>query len=194
MLNNVMPQRGVFFSLLTSHTDRMVAAANATLRLISGLGNPGVDSAALIDEVNLNETSADALKAELIHLLYESFTTPINRDQIHTLALDLDRVVDSLQSVANSIATHHIADSTAQAREMASLGADACIRLNRAEIEARAVEVMRLAITHLFEKEGDEAAAWHAMKMRGFYFMQEAVLDHCKRAAKTLEEILLENA
>ena len=35
MLNNVMPQRGVFFSLLTSHTDRMVAAANATLRLIS---------------------------------------------------------------------------------------------------------------------------------------------------------------
>ena len=151
----------------------------------------------------------------MIHLLYESFTTPINRDQIHTLALDLDRVVDSLQSVANSIATHHIADSTAQAREMASLGADACIRLNRAvialegrervpeilkqcqevdEIEARAVEVMRLAITHLFEKEGDEAAAWHAMKMRGFYFMQEAVLDHCKRAAKTLEEILLENA
>jgi hypothetical protein len=32
------------------------------------------------------------------------------------------------------------------------------------------------------------------MKMRGFYFMQEAVLDNCKRAAKTLEEILLENA
>ena len=129
-----MPQRGVFFSLLTSHTDRMVAAANANLRLISGLGNPGMDSAALIDEVNLNETSADALKAELIHLLYESFTTPINRDQIHTLALDLDRVVDSLQSVANSIATHRIADSTPQAREMASLGADACIHLNRAVI------------------------------------------------------------
>ena len=62
------------------------------------------------------------------------------------------------------------------------------------DIEARAVEVMRLAITQLFEKEGDEAAAWHAMKMRGFYFMQEAVLDHCKRAARTLEEILLENA
>jgi uncharacterized protein Yka (UPF0111/DUF47 family) len=53
---------------------------------------------------------------------------------------------------------------------------------------------MRQAITQLFEKEGDETAAWHAMKMRGFYFMQEAVLDHCKRAARTLEEILLENA
>ncbi|OQC08147.1 MAG: hypothetical protein BWX79_01725 [Alphaproteobacteria bacterium ADurb.Bin100] len=98
---------------------------------------------------------------------------------------------------------------------MASLGADACIRLHHAvlalegrervqeivrqcrevdDIESRAAEVMRQAITQLFEKEGDETAAWHAMKMRGFYFMQEAVLDHCKRAARTLEEILLENA
>ena len=116
MLDNVMPQRGVFFGLLSSHTDRMVAAANATLRLVSGLGNPNVDNAALIDEVNLNETSADDIKAQLIKMLYESFTTPINRDQIHTLTLDLDRVIDALQSVANSIATHHITGSTSRER------------------------------------------------------------------------------
>lgn len=215
MLNNVMPQRGVFFSLLSAHTDRMVSGANAALRLISGLGNPKIDNAALIAEVNFNEDSADDIKAQLIRLLYESFTTPINRDQIHTLTLDLDRIIDSVQSVANSIAIYHIDNSTPRAREMASLGADACIRLNRAvvalatrdraqeilkqcqevdEIESRAVEVMRLAVAQLFETEGDEAAAWHAMKMRGFYFMQEAVLDNCKRAAKTLEEILIENA
>ncbi|MBK7118719.1 MAG: hypothetical protein IPH64_06855 [Comamonadaceae bacterium] len=57
------------------------------------------------------------------------------------------------------------------------------------EIEARAVEVMRLAITHLFE-EGDEAAAWHATKDA---FLHATVLNR-KRADKTLEEILLENA
>ena len=39
-----------------------------------------------------------------------------------------------------------------------------------AELPALA-EVMRQAITQLFEKEGDETAAWHAMKMRGFYFL-----------------------
>jgi uncharacterized protein Yka (UPF0111/DUF47 family) len=118
MLSNVMPQRGVFFSLLTSHTERMVAAANATLRLVTGLGNPRTDSAALIEEVNINETSADDIKSELIKLLFESFTTPINRDQIHTLTMDLDRVIDALQSVANSIATHHISSSTPYAREL----------------------------------------------------------------------------
>jgi uncharacterized protein Yka (UPF0111/DUF47 family) len=216
MLNNVMPQRGTFFELLGSHTDRLVAGANATMRLVSGLGNPGVDAAALIEEVNANESSADRIKADFIQLLYESFTTPINREQLHTLILDLDRILDTLQTVANAIAMYHIEGSTSEARTMASLAADACLRLNRAVItladrsreqesliefcrevdviEGVAAQAMREAVTKLFEHEGDEAAAWHAMKMRGFYFTQEEVLRGCKRAAKTIEEILIENS
>jgi hypothetical protein len=216
MLNNVIPQRGTFFDLLGSHTDRLVAGANATMRLVSGLGNQSGNNAALIEEVNANETSADRIKADFIHLLYESFTTPINREQLHTLILDLDRILDTLQSLANAITMYNIEKSTPEARTMASLAADACLRLNRAvitladrsreqaaliefcrevdKIEGVAAEAMREAVTKLFEHEGDEAAAWHAMKMRGFYFTQEAVLRGCKRAAKTIEEILIENS
>ncbi len=134
MLNNVMPQRGTFFDLLGSHTDRLVAGANATMRLVSGLGNQGVDSVALIEEVNANESSADRIKDDFIRLLYESFTTPINREQLHTLIVDLDRILDTLQSVANAIAMYHIERSTSEARTMSSLAADACLRLNRAVI------------------------------------------------------------
>lgn len=215
MLNNVMPKRATFFNLLAAHTDRLVAGASAALRLITCLGSQGEQTTTLIDEVNLNETSADGIKAEFIKLLYESFTTPINRDQLHTLILDLDRVLDTLQSVANAITMYNISDSTPEARAMASLASDACLRLNRAvialadreqapqiaalcpEIDAlcsQANKVMREAITKLFREEGDEAAAWHAMKMRRFYFTQDAVLTGCKRAAHTMEEILLENA
>jgi uncharacterized protein Yka (UPF0111/DUF47 family) len=214
MLNNVMPKRGTFFNLLAAHTDRLVAGASATLRLIAGLGNQGEQSAQLIEEVNQNETSADGIKAEFIKLLYESFTTPINRDQLHTLILDLDRVLDTLQSVANAITMYNIGNSTPEARALASLASDACLRLNRAVIamadreqapqiavlcpeidalESQASALMREAVTKLFREEGDDAAAWHAMKMRRFYFTQVAVLDGCKRAARTMEEILLEN-
>ena len=112
MLNNVISQRGTFFILLAAHTDRLVAGASATLRLITGLGNEGHQTALLIEEVNLNETSADAIKADFIRLLYESFTTPINRDQLHTLILDLDRVLNTLQSVANAINMYSIGNST----------------------------------------------------------------------------------
>jgi len=215
MLNNVMPLRSSFFNLLAAHTDRLLAGASATLRLVTGLGSPGAQTTALIEEVNLNETSADKIKAEFIKLLYESFTTPINRDQLHTLILDLDRVLDTLQSVANAITMYNISDSTPEARALAALATDACLRLNRAVIaladreqapkvaalcpeidvlETQASAVMHEAVTKLFREEGDEQAAWYAMKMRRFYFTQVAVLDGCKRASRTIEEILLENA
>ncbi len=35
---------------------------------------------------------------------------------------------------------------------------------------------------------------WRAIKMRELYSLLETVLDSCKRAAKTIEEILLENS
>ena len=35
---------------------------------------------------------------------------------------------------------------------------------------------------------------WTAIKMREFYALQEEVLDRCEDAAKTIEEILIENS
>ena len=61
-------------------------------------------------------------------------------------------------------------------------------------MDEEASTVMQAAVAKLFREEGDEAAAWNAMKMRRFYLTQLGVLDGCKQAARTLEEILLENA
>ena len=102
MFSSLMPQRKEFFELLSAHSDRVVAGANATLRLMNGLGNGTEDIPVLVAEVNMNEQSADKIKAELITLLHRSFTTPINRDQIHTLTIDLDNVLNALQDVANA--------------------------------------------------------------------------------------------
>jgi hypothetical protein len=207
-----MPQRREFFDLLAAHSDRVVAGANATLRLINALGSNSADVNALAKEVDLNEQSADKIKADIITLLHKSFTTPINRDQIHTLIIDLDNVLDTLQDVANAVGMYNITDSTSEARELAALSADACMRLNRAvialpdkkrsqetidlckeidQIESKADKVLKRAITKLFQDGSD---VWMAMKLREFYFLLEAVLDHCEEAAKTIEEILIENS
>jgi len=212
MFSSLMPQRREFFDLLAAHSDRVVAGANATLRLINGMGGNNEEVNALIKEVDLNEKSADKIKADIILLLHKSFTTPINRDQIHTLTLDLDNVLNTLQDVANAVSMYNISDSTTEARELAALSADACRRLNRAvialadkkrsqetidlckeidEIESKADKVLKRAITKLFQDGGD---VWTAMKLREFYFLQENVLDYCEDAAKTIEEILIENS
>jgi hypothetical protein len=58
-------------------------------------------------------------------------------------------------------------------------------------IESQADRVQRKAITNLF---GGSCSVWMAMKMREFYALQEEVLDRCEDAAKTIEEILIENS
>ena len=212
MFSSLMPQRREFFELLTAHSDRVVAGANTVLRLVDSLGDEGLDVAALCAEVDMNEKAADKIKAELIVLLHKSFTTPINRDQIHTLTIELDRVINALQDVAQAVGMYSIKESTAESREMAALAADACMRLNSAVtvlsekrataqiialckeidvIETEVDRVERRAVTKLFENGG---SPWTAMKMREFYALQESVLDCCKDAAKTIEEILIENS
>jgi len=119
VFSSLMPQRKEFFELLAAHSDRVVAGANAVLRLVDSLGDPGQDVAVLSAEVDRNEKSADKIKAELIVLLHKSFTTPINRDQIHTLTIELDLVLNALQDVANAVGMYSIKDSTVEAREMA---------------------------------------------------------------------------
>ncbi len=212
MFSALMPQRREFYDLLTSHTDRLMAAANAVLRLVNALGTDNSETGELIKEVGLNEQSGDKIKAELIALLHKSFITPISRDDIHSLIIELDTVLGALQDVANAVGMYHITNSTPEAREMASLGADACQRLNRAvialsdkdrrkdalaycqevdAIESKADKVFRKAITRLFQGEGD---IWAAMKLKEFYFLLEDVLDYCEEASKTIEGILIENA
>ena len=211
MFSSLMPQRKEFYELLAAHSDRVVAGANAVLRLLNGLGQGTEDIPVLVAEVNLNEQAGDKIKFELIQLLHRSFTTPINRDQIHTLTIELDLVLNAIQDVANAVGMYNIRESTVEAREMAALASDACMRLNRAvialpdkmhqketvdlckeidSIESQADRVQRKAITGLF---GGEATVWTALKMREFYALQEEVLDRCEDAAKTIEEILIEN-
>jgi predicted phosphate transport protein (TIGR00153 family) len=212
MFSAMMPQRREFFDLLASHSDRVVAAANAVLRLVNALGTDSKDLAELVKEVDLNEQSGDKIKADLIALLHKSFITPISRDDIHTLIIEMDKILDGLQDVANAVGMYHIVDSTPEARELAALGADACQRLNRAVLaladkerrkdamnycqevdafESKADKVFKKAITRLFQEEGN---AWEAMKLKDFYFLLENVLDYCEDASKTIEGILIENA
>lgn len=213
MFSSIMPQKKEFFDLLIAHSDRVVASANATLRIVNTLGSDKSEEIALlVKEVDFNEKSGDKIKANVIALLHKSFITPLSRDEIHTLTLELDKVLGALLNVAEGVSMYNIQESTPEARELAALSADSCLRLNRAvialadrnrhkeavdlcqeidAIESKADKVLKKAVTRLFQDGSD---VWAAMKLREFYFLQENVLDCCEEAAKTIEEILIENS
>jgi len=211
----MLPKRTEFFELLAAHSERVLAGANAMLRLVTSLGVSKQDVAALIDEINMNEASADQIKAALLTMLHKSFVTPLNRDQVYALTMDIDNVMDAVQDVAQAVSIYNISESNTESHDLASMTVDACMRLTRAtvslkerersqetvnlcveieRIEEKAVAVIYRAIKSLFATEGDEAAALRAMRMREFYALQEKVLRASKKSAQTVEEILLQNA
>ncbi len=211
----MLPKRTQFFELLEAHSERVLAGANSMLRLINDLGVSAAEVAALIQEVNMNEASADQIKADLLLMLHKSFVTPLNRDQVYELTLDIDRIMNAVQDVAQAVNIYHIGAANAESRELASMAADACSRLTRAiaalkekersevsvnlcveieRIEEKSDLVMQRAIKTLFQNEGDEQAALRALALREFYALQEKVLRACKASAQMLEEILIQNA
>ncbi len=213
MFNKLMPQRREFFDLLAAHSGLLVTSANAGLQLVNTLGTSNTaELDLLVGAIDADEQNGDKIKADVIALLHRSFITPLNRDEIHTLTLELDKVLGALCNVANAISMYNIQESTPEARELAALSADSCKRLNQAvialadkarskeaialcqeidDIESKADQVLKRAITRLFHDGSD---IWAAMKLREFYFLQESVLDCCEEAAKTIEEILIENS
>lgn len=210
----MLPKRTEFFQLMGAHSERVLASANAMLRLITSLGVSSNDVAALVEEVNMNEASADKMKDDMITLLHRAFVTPLNRDQVYAMTLRLDEVVNAVQDVAHALTMYNVTEATPAARELASMAVDSCMRLNRAigalkekerseetmnlcleieKIEEKADAAMQRAIRELFASEGDDAAAMRAMRLRQFYSLQEKVLDASKEAAHQLEEILIAN-
>ena len=211
----MLPKRTEFFALLAAHSERVQAGANAMLRLVSSLGISKQDVAALIEEINMNEASSDQIKADMIELLHKAFVTPLNRDQVYELTLDIDNIMNCVQDVAMAVSSYNIAESSKASHELAAMTVDACSRLARAiaslkdssrsqetmtlcqdieRIEEKSVAVMYQAIKQLFDEEGDDAAALRALRMQHFYALQEKVLRASKKSAQSLEEILLETA
>jgi uncharacterized protein Yka (UPF0111/DUF47 family) len=52
----MLPKRSEFFELLAAHSERVLAGANAMLRLVNSLGVSKQDVAALVEEINMNES------------------------------------------------------------------------------------------------------------------------------------------
>ncbi|MCM8596823.1 DUF47 domain-containing protein [Accumulibacter sp.] len=211
----MLPKRKEFFDLLAAHCERVEAGASAMLRLVSSMGVSKQDVASLVEEINMNEASSDKIKADMIELLHKAFVTPLNRDQVYQLTLDIDRIMNCIQDVAMAVSDYNITESTRASHELAAMAVEACSRLTRAmaalnkdshspetmslceeieRIEEKSVAVMYQAIKALYDAEGDDAAALRAYRLQELYALQEKVFRASKKTAQSLEEILLETA
>ena len=129
----LLPRSGNFFELFEAHAATVLAAAEATARVIEG----GPASAEYIKEVIEREHDADEITREVLHEVRRTFLTPFDRGAITALIGSLDDTVDEMQAAAQAIDLYGVTEFSPQMRDMAAIAVDA------ARLTAEAMPLLR---------------------------------------------------
>jgi uncharacterized protein len=161
------------------------------------------------DEIKEVEHKCDHLTHEVIQRLNRTFVTPLDREDIHTLARSLDDVMDAIDASATIVRLYHIDTVRPGARELAHIilrsaeqlvGAMGALE-GRKGVAERAVEINRLeneadrahqaAVQALFQEERDAIVI---MKWKEILDFLEEATDRCEDVANVLEGVVVKHA
>lgn len=205
MAFRLIPRDEGFFDLFNELSSKLISSA-ALLRDLFAQPERLDEFAARIKDV---EHEADHLTHEVSTRLDKSFITPLDREDIHSLAQELDNVVDLIDGTARRAQMFHIAESREPARKLCEILVASVRQLEKAVTaikDPRAVAVATRDVKRL-EAEGD--TVYHAamgdlfagrpdpldvMKWKEIYDTIEETLDRCQTVAIVLESISLKNS
>ena len=204
---NLIPKEVRFFDHFEEQSRLIIEAA----RLLREMVENFADARAKAHTIKEVEHRGDLVTHEIVKRLNTTFITPLDREDIHALATELDDVLDYIEAVAERLVVYRIKEPTSACRAMAEIVAGTveamdralrCLRgLDAAGFHEHAVEVNRLenradtllreSLAFLFEEEKDPI---EVIKWKEIYETMEAVTDRCEDVANVIEGIILKMA
>ena len=121
MFGRLMPKEGRFFDLFNGHAALIVDGAHELNLFMSDLGNREAHA----QNVSLIEKKADKITHETIHLLHQTFVTPLDRDEIHKLISNMDDILDLMEDVAECVVLYDVREVTDAARKLSKFASHA---------------------------------------------------------------------
>ncbi len=200
----LIPREEKFYADFTALADQLVVGAGLLERMLAS-DPPDWSLAHQIQDV---EHDCDTITHEIIQRLNRTFVTPIDREDIHSLAKSLDDVMDAIDAASSVIRRYRVAPVRYGARELASVIVRSSdqVRMAVAALERKtgvhslAVEVNRLeneadrlhdeALSRLFEEEKDPIAV---IKWKEVLDYLEEATDRCEDVANVLEGVVVKH-
>ncbi|MDD3114319.1 MAG: DUF47 family protein [Anaerovibrio sp.] len=166
-----------------------------------------------VKEINDLEHRADKVNDNIIDKLNQTFITPIDREDIYSIANGMDDGVDQLQGILQRIVIYHtgeahegtlrltklLIESTAEIKRASTLLH--AISKNQAELlaitskidklESEGDHVFRNELAYLFEYVKDPI---EVIKLKDLLEGLEDTLDHCERMADLLKGVVMKYA
>ena len=214
LFGKLLPTEGNFFVMFNQHADRIVEAAHAFSQLVANYNDPILRDK-FNQDVDNAERAADRVTHDVNRAIHQTFITPIDREQIHSLINTMDDVADLIQDSAETMALYDVRHMTEEIVRLTDLSVKCCERLRDAvklldkiadqataeaalktceeidRLESDADRVMRSAMSKLFREEPDVR---EVLKLKAIYQLLETITDKCEDVANLIEGIVLENS
>ena len=202
---SLIPKDGRFFDDFILLAQEIHKASGILVDMLAG-DTPRWDAA---DELKALEHQCDQVAHDALNRLNQTFVTPLDREDIHTLILYLDNVMDMMDAAGGCIRLYRIQNLRYGARELADVISRSTQQIllatqkleRRQGLEEHVVEINRLeneadqihreAIGRLFAEEQNaiEVITW-----KEILDLLERATDECEDVANEIEGVVVKYA
>ena len=201
----LIPREEKFFEFFEQAAANILEGAKVLVQMTDERGADFQERWKRLEEL---EHVGDKITHQIIRKLNQTPITPIDREDIHGLAVALDDVMDLIEASASRMSLYKIKQPTEEARKLAQVilksaeeivGAVSniermddvmghCIEINR--LENMADDISREAIADLFDKGHDPM---DVIKWKEIYETMEMTTDRCEDVANIVESVALKS-
>jgi uncharacterized protein len=202
---SLLPRDRTFFDLFIEAGHNSVAAA----RLLDRMMGSWPDDTGLSKEIVDAEQEGDRITHDIIKRLNSTFVTPIDREDIYSLATQMDDIVDYAEEAADFLGLYKIEAPMSQAQALTKVLVQACEQLAQGlehlpdfkDLDRYWIEIHRLenegdrisrdAVASLFSNGIDPMVV---IRWKDMFAVLENAIDATETAAQILEGIVIKNS
>jgi uncharacterized protein Yka (UPF0111/DUF47 family) len=200
----LIPRDEAFFEMFAELAKRVSAGARLLKQVFADIPNLEKHVAA----IKTVEHEADEITHSIILRIDKTFVTPIDREDIHLLAGELDDVLDLMDGTARRAQMFHLTEGRASAVTLCDIliRATEHIEAAVAQMKDSRIVVARGRDIKLREEEGDQIYhqaigdlfagkpdAIEVIKWKELFDTLERAVDQCEDVANVLESIALKH-
>lgn len=206
-----LPREERFNELLAQDTSNLLLAVKAFVEIARSTNL--ADRAERLEKLKAIEHEGDAITRQIFDALNSTFITPFDREDIRSMAVDLDDILDYVEAAAGSLVLFELSASPESLQQFGDILIDMVTEVDRitgliwdrrnesrihdaivrvSDLENRADLLYNRVIAELFR--GDSSKALEILKWKEVYQGLEDACDACKDFTHVVGNILVKNA
>jgi len=209
LVNWLLPREKKFFLMLRDQASNVVDGANEFKYLIDNYNSlSDVKRRELVKKIKEIESKGDNIVHNIIGSLDKTFVTPIDKEDIHRLAMLLDDVIDKVYATSIRLSIFKIGKIDDYIKKMTEvviesigkielgiMGVSKLKNMNRFYIDIHTLEnksddIYHEALDNLFNKKNPI----EIIKYKEIYEFLEDLTDKCEDIANVIESIVVKHA